>query len=285
MSTQLNHDESSQFNILKNPYVDNFTSISGSDIVGVFGHVEFINLQGVNVSVNREVQPIYVMGRTDPLSFVRGKRGVAGSLIALATDRGALYDIIERWGVYAKPRGDDTVPAKSRESVADRMEDDVLQESEHLRFELGVPDYADQLPPFDVTLVGRSDALTATLSRIGGVFIVSMGTGISVDDNSIEQQMTFVSLFYEDWRPAGRKNYEDYQQRSQQTINYNPFSADTQGSSNGGDQPAGEIDADFSAETGRDNLGTGFGLNRFESDSSEGDTTADGELGDRFDDN
>ena len=32
-----------QFNVTTNPYIDNFTSVSGSDIIGVFGHVELIN--------------------------------------------------------------------------------------------------------------------------------------------------------------------------------------------------------------------------------------------------
>lgn len=258
-----------QFNILKNPYVDNFTSVSGSDIVGVFGHVEFINLQGVSVSVNREVHPIYVMGRTDPISFVRGKRGVAGSLVTVASDRGALYDIIEKWGVYAKSVGDETIAGRNRSTVNERMERNVLQESQYLGYELAVPDYADQLPPFDVTLVGRSDALSATLSRIGGVFIVSMGTGISVDDNSIEQQMTFVALFYEDWRPAGRRNWQDYSERRQQTEPYNPFLEDNQGDGQIGDEET----------INNDELGSGFGLNPLNPQDSEG---VSGDGGDGF---
>lgn len=218
----------SQFNILKNPYVDNFTSVSGSDIVGVFGHIEFLNLQGVSISVNREVHPIYVMGRTDPISFVRGKRGVAGSLVTVATDRGALYDINEKYGVHARPVGD-TVAAGRRTATGtdDFLSANVLgSERERLGFDLARPTYYDQLPPFDITLVGRTDTLGATISRIGGVFIVSMGTGISVDDNSIEQQMTFVALFYEDWRPAGRRNWQQYDAPS---GDYNAFNQENQG--------------------------------------------------------
>lgn len=242
--------EATQFNVLKNPYVDNFTSVSGSDIVGVFGHVEFINLQGVSVSVNREVHPIYVMGRTDPISFVRGKRGVAGSLVALASDRGALYDIKEKWGVYAQSYGDNTVAGRNFQHTQERLETDVLKNTQYLGFKLRVPDYADQLPPFDVTLVGRSDALSATISRIGGVFIVSMGTGISVDDNSIEQQMTFVALFYEDWRPAGRRNWTDYQDRRDDVTEVDPF-ADGQGQN-------ADVRIEEQDTVGDDNLGQNF---------------------------
>ncbi len=245
-------EKATQFNILKNPYVDNFTSVSGSDIVGVFGHVEFINLQGVSVSVNREVHPIYVMGRTDPISFVRGKRGVAGSLVALASDRGALHDIIEKWGVYAQSYGDETVAGQNYTHTQERLDQNVLNNTQYLGYKLKVPDYADQLPPFDVTLVGRSDSLSATLSRIGGVFIVSMGTGISVDDNSIEQQMTFVALFYEDWRPAGRRNWDDYEERAEQEVEYDPFATD--GTTQGNEDIIQE-----SATEGNDQLGEDFG--------------------------
>lgn len=264
------NEKASQFNILKNPYVDNFTSVSGSDITGVFGHVEFVNLQGVSVSVNREVHPIYVMGKTDPVSFVRGKRGVAGSLVTIATDRGALFDIIEKWGVYAKSVGDDAVHGRSKAETAEDLGEDrnVLDETEYLGYELAVPDYADQLPPFDITLVGRSDSLSGTLSRIGGVFIVSMGTGISVDDNSIEQQMTFVALFYEDWRPAGRRNWDDNSNRSQQTEEYNPFLESNQG------QDGDPIDVD--ATDNQDALGDEFGLNSLQGESIQGNEGIDG---------
>lgn len=191
-----------QFNILHNPYIDNFTSISGSDIVGVFGHVELLNLQGVSVSVNREIQPIYVMGRVDPLSFTRGKRGVAGSIVSVCGDRGALYDIKERYGVHAQKAGDFHVPGMNGPTGS--IEENILDESDRLGYTLATPHYYDQLPPFDVTLLGRNDNLAATISRVGGIYIVSMGTGISVDDNSIEAQLTFVALYFEDWRPAGR---------------------------------------------------------------------------------
>lgn len=250
MPSEVNEKNASQYNVMTNPYVDNFTSVSGSDIVGVFGHVEFVNLQGISVSVNREVHPIYVMGKTDPVSFVRGKRGVAGSLVTIANDRGSLYDIKERYGVYAAKAGDD-LGARSTERSRERLGDNALAASEldRLGYQLETPQYADQLPPFDVTLVGRSDSLAATISRVGGIFVVSMGTGVSVDDNSIEQQMTWVALYYEDWRPAGRRNWTDVQQAAS-GEEFNPFAP-----SNQGEQVAPPYD-------GEDALGDQFDLER-----------------------
>lgn len=247
----------SQFNNLTNPYVDNFTSVSGSDIVGSFGHVEFINLQGISVSVNREVHPIYVMGRTDPVSFVRGKRGVAGSLVTVCHDRGSLHDIVERYGVYAHKKGDSTRPGQNRRGRQERLEENVLSEPERLGYELRTPEYYDQLPPFDVTLVGRSDVLAATISRVGGLFIVSMGTGISVDDNSIEQQMTWVALYYEDWRPVGRRDWKT--EEAADGSEYDPFADRNQGT--GEVNPAGTQAVEDSDQVGDDfDLGLDAGI-------------------------
>lgn len=217
--------QASQFNTLTNPYVDQLTSVSGSDIVGVFGHVEFTQLQGLSVSVNREIHPIYVMGRTDPSSFVRGKRGVAGSIVAVCSDRGALFDITERFGVHAKRSGNSHIATRQRQGDLNR---NALSELDRLGYVLATPVYYDQLPPFDATLIGRSESMGATISRVGGIFIVSMGTGMSVDDNSIEQQMTFVALYYEDWRPAGHTNVNDFD-RAATDEEVNPFAASAQG--------------------------------------------------------
>ena len=68
-----------------------YTSFSGVDI-----RVIIVNLigqmQAVSYAVQREKAPIYVMGRVDPLSFSRGKRGIAGTMISLMLDRHILYD-------------------------------------------------------------------------------------------------------------------------------------------------------------------------------------------------
>lgn len=245
----------SQFNVNTSPYIEKFTSVSGSDITGIFGHVEFINLQGVNVSINREIHPIYVMGRTDAITFVRGKRGVAGSFITVCSDRGSLYDIANTYGVYAAKNGDSHIPGRNQIGDLAQNAGNILSESARLGYRLATPQYYDQLPPFDITLVGRSDSLSATISRIGGVFIVSMGTGMSVDDNSIEQQMTFVAMYYEDWRPVGRRNVSDLG-RAASGEDYNPFAAENQGTLN--DR------FDSSEVISGDQIGQQFGLTAFD---------------------
>ena len=77
-----------------------YTSAAGTDIVATIDGILIGNLNGISFSTTREKAPIYVMGSVDAVSFGRGKRGHAGSLIFTNFDRHALYDILE--GTYAE---------------------------------------------------------------------------------------------------------------------------------------------------------------------------------------
>lgn len=68
-----------------------FTSFSGVDIRAVIGGIPIGQLQAISYAVQREKAPIYVMGRVDPLSFSRGKRGIAGTIITLMLDQHILF--------------------------------------------------------------------------------------------------------------------------------------------------------------------------------------------------
>jgi len=54
---------SNVFDVSTNDVAKTFTTFSGSDIKAVFGNVEIGNLQGLSLSVNREVRPVFVMGK------------------------------------------------------------------------------------------------------------------------------------------------------------------------------------------------------------------------------
>jgi len=61
------------FDVSDNAEASTFTTFSGSDIKIVFGNIELGNLQGLSLSVNREVRPVFVMGNPDAISYSRGK--------------------------------------------------------------------------------------------------------------------------------------------------------------------------------------------------------------------
>jgi len=75
-----------------NSYTKSYNSFAGSDMVVTFNKRIVGELQGLSYTVQREKAPMYVLGNADPVSFSRGKRGIAGSLVFLMFDRSALLD-------------------------------------------------------------------------------------------------------------------------------------------------------------------------------------------------
>jgi hypothetical protein len=167
------------------------TTFSGSDIKIVFGNVEVGNVQGISWSVNREVRPVFVCGEPNALSYSKNKRGVAGSLVMTCFDRAALRDIMDISDVYrtdmnfvpgqqANPSAANTTPFnnESRKAL-----------------------YADEIPPFNITLYGRNEFNVSMVMKIYDVTLISEGAGISIDDGIQEAQFTYVARHIDGWRP------------------------------------------------------------------------------------
>ena len=62
-----------EFGLGTSPFTQTYTSFSGCDIIAHFGNVQLGNIQGISFSVTREKAPLFVMGRSNPVSFSRGK--------------------------------------------------------------------------------------------------------------------------------------------------------------------------------------------------------------------
>src|SRR5581483_10032501 len=71
-----------------------YRSFSGANIYATIGHRQVATLQSVTVSITREVAALYSFGDANPKSFVRGKRGIAGTLVFTQYDRHALLQDI-----------------------------------------------------------------------------------------------------------------------------------------------------------------------------------------------
>ena len=56
-----------------------YSSYSGVDISVILNGNKIGSMQAISYAIQREKAPIYVMGRVDPRSFSRGKRGIAGT--------------------------------------------------------------------------------------------------------------------------------------------------------------------------------------------------------------
>ena len=196
-----------------------YNSFSGVDIKAVFNNVVLGELQAVSYSITREKAPIYTMGKADPRSFARGKRGIAGTLIFIVFDRSAL---IGTFGAFSKninnrlnfsadqeevqafPNNSDT--ANIATGIADAAQNLATLREEGLINNVGddqnvvAPWYADQIPPFDITLAAANEYGALAVMRIFQVEILNEGYGVSIDDTVSEQQMTYVARQVIGWQ-------------------------------------------------------------------------------------
>lgn len=189
-----------------------YTSFSGVDIKVVIEGELVGEAQAVSYAVQREKAPIYVMGRVDPLSFSRGKRGIAGTIITLMLDQHLLLD----------------TPFSSLEFLADNDElypnvGNLNQPSTADLEEIGIVDfssgdltdnftistawYVDQVPPFDTVIVAANEYGQAATMRIYGIEILNEGSGFSIDDIVIENQMTYVCRSILPWQKLGEWDF------------------------------------------------------------------------------
>lgn len=195
-----------------------YNSFSGIDIKAVFNNVTIGELQAISYSITREKAPIYTMGSPDPRAFGRGKRGIAGTLIFIVFDRGAL---IGTFGAFSRSLGD------RLNFQADKDELRAVQTGSSANIQQGIqnsraileasrdesristvgsdqtitaPWYVDQIPPFDVTLAAANEYGALAVMRIFQLEILNEGYGVSIDDIVSEQQMTYVARQVIPWQ-------------------------------------------------------------------------------------
>lgn len=176
-------------------YLNTYTTFSGADIVATFGGIEIGALSGITFSVTREKAPIYTMGSPNPRSFSRGKRGIAGSLIFTVFDRPALYTMLD------KNRENNTVSQQFFTRAHNALPGDTAYKNRGIADinDQGssvikkVPYYADQIPPFDITITFVNEYGQAAVRSIYGVELLNEGSGASMDDIVIEETMTYVA--------------------------------------------------------------------------------------------
>ena len=70
------------------------------------------------------------------------------------------------------------------------------------------PWYADQIPPFDITLAAANEYGALAVMRIFQCEILNEGYGVSIDDIVSEQQMTYVARQIINWQNIPNPNAE-----------------------------------------------------------------------------
>lgn len=200
-----------------NPGSDNNTlnsivkrSIAGIDIVAAVGTTIFAGLTGLTVSIQREKAPLYTMGNTNPWSYSRGKRGIAGAMTFATFDRTALHQALAGTK-YATYLGKQVELGNARGGVAgDGKAKDKLnvtiKDAADTTVSLGThvvarAQYADQFMPFDIVVIGMNEYGGGSLMSVRQIEIVNENRSMSVDDIQIEESMTYVATHVLPWTP------------------------------------------------------------------------------------
>lgn len=179
-------------NNMTSQYTRTYTTFSGADIIATFNNIVIGELQALTFSVTREKAPVYTMGSPDPRSFSRGKRGIAGSLVFSVFDRDCLAEL--------KKQSLITTPYANRTKFpnAITMTDWNLAENNNIinnqdPYAQAESLYADEIPPFDITINFANEYGQRAIQRIYGVELLNEGVGLSIDDITTERAFTFVA--------------------------------------------------------------------------------------------
>jgi hypothetical protein len=150
-----------------------YSSFSGADISavvyvpGVTDPFTLATITTIAYSTSRVVTPVRIVGCANPITYTRGSRLIAGSLVFATFDRYVWYEMLGESNLY--PHGL------------------VL---------------ADMLPPFDITVTALNEYSQMSRLAIRGVRIVDEGAVMGVNDMYMEQTHTFVAQDIIPWIPS-----------------------------------------------------------------------------------
>ena len=191
-------------------YSKTYSSYSGVDIIVVVGGQEMGSMQAISYAIQREKAPIYVMGSVDPISFSRGKRGIAGTMISLMLDKHFLEHpgldqhpapLLDKGEIFSKPgQAFENQPAAGQNAYSGAGNTLLGQVGNTAGgigsfdndYQVTRPFYVDQILPFDVAIVAVNEYGQKATMRLYGCEILNEGSGFSIDDIVVENQMTYV---------------------------------------------------------------------------------------------
>ena len=203
-----------------------YTSKSGVEIQAVFGNEKFGDLHMIKYATQRDTANVHVMGHVDPVSVAKGKRATTGACVFAIFEKDRLLEAMSRdhkvfltnhelanYGTLNQRNQYGSADTRNSANTAggtvrvdgsisaagvDTMGYSVFAK-ENFGQSVG-PMLIDQIPPFDITLVGVSES-TGDASRmvIHGVQFNSDQGGSSVDDLILERQVTFLARRVSPW--------------------------------------------------------------------------------------
>lgn len=204
-----------------------YRAFSGANIYATVGTRRLGALQALTVSITREVAALYSFSDANPKAFVKGKRGIAGSLVFTQFDRHALLnDVFADLNGKTLRESGQGVNALTTRFVNPNIDNPLFQETgitvrnftalNRVDAGQGVPGgigqnvfseihdiyemvarqrlkYSDQLPEFDITVTMVNEDGQAAFAVVGGVVLVNEGWGYTLDDLTSEVAFTYVA--------------------------------------------------------------------------------------------
>jgi len=226
-----------------------YTSYSGVDIRVVINGEQIGSMQALSYAIQREKAPIYVMGSVDPISYSRGKRGIAGTMISLLLDTHILSSKAFEGEQYLGRKNEMFAQASTSQSAQNNQLNQIAKPGPNNENQIGlgfvggdaVPDgtltagasgsqrlsnansqfnvdnlgsnylvqnvfYVDQILPFDVAIIAANEYGQSAQMRLYGCEILNEGSGFSIDDIVVENQMTYVCRTILPWRSFDLKD-------------------------------------------------------------------------------
>jgi len=185
-------------------YDYNYSAMSGADIIASIGTTEMGTLQSISWSTSRAKGPIHVMnGSADPIAYGRGIRAIAGQLAFTNLDKEAFMTYVEKDGKdemwvsehdIRHKEADITIDSISTNAFSAFVQADVQRQQDTVTFrKKRQAVYADQVLPFDIHLAYNNEYGAQAKKSLFGVEILNEGSGISIEDISLDTQYTFVA--------------------------------------------------------------------------------------------
>lgn len=186
------------------------STFAGADVTVIFGDEYIGSCMSFTVGTNREKGPLFVMGQKDAIAFPAGKRGTGGSFVLAQLG----YDALMKYAssIFKDPnyrkvwvRKNELLPQIAEGTAFKNMVDgtttagaigNLTQAQATAGSDLWQqvdPFYVDQLPPMNVTIVGRNEQGDMMGFRVYGLVVLNEGIAISIDELNIEKRYTFMA--------------------------------------------------------------------------------------------
>jgi len=139
--------------------------------------------------------------------------GIAGSMVFMVFDRDPLY-LAKMKDAKFFDKADSFTQTFEAHSV------DEFDTATDKTYKWSTPAYHDQIPPFDISISGANEYGNMAVMSIFGVEILNTGSGMSMEDITMEQQCTWIARHLMNWIPIEEKETTNYTFRGTQEFDW-----------------------------------------------------------------